>query len=368
MTRVRDLVLSGALAVGAIALTLGLLEAGLRLEARAGATRAERQRGSLGATVPAPGSRARLGQIIRISPNPRIVYELVPNLDVVFVQAPLVTNAEGFRGSSVPLARAPRTVRVVGLGDSVMFGWGVRWEDSYLARLQAELTSDFPGVSWEVVNTAVPGYNTAMEVETLEEKGLRYRPDLVILNFVGNDLGLPNFLVAQPDPLALDRSFLLDLVRSRLDRARGSGGLRLTPVPADVRRLGLDGASSERVPPAYRDMVGLDAWRREMERLAVLARAHGFEVVVLVHPEAPAFVKATCDALGFPVVETAAALRDYERRAGVGPEDESPLVLTPADPHPSPLGHQIIARVLGEYLKRSGLSRRLVARRGGPGS
>ena len=32
----------------------------------------------------------------------------------------------------------------------------------------------------EVINTAVSGYNTAMEVETLIDKGLQFEPDLVV--------------------------------------------------------------------------------------------------------------------------------------------------------------------------------------------
>jgi len=40
----------------------------------------------------------------------------------------------------------------------------------------------------------------------------------VILNFVGNDLGLPNFVEERPDVLSLRRSFLLDFVRASSPR------------------------------------------------------------------------------------------------------------------------------------------------------
>ena len=365
MMRARDLVLTGTLALGAVGLTVALLEAALRLEVHFADARTARQLQSIGVAVPAPGTRVRLGNIIRISPNPRIIYELIPNLDVVFLQVPLVTNADGFRGPAVPAARGSRTVRILGLGDSVMFGWGVRDEDGYLARLAAALDRDLPEVSWEIVNTAVPGYNTVMEIETLRDKGLRYGPDLVILNFVGNDLGLPNFIVPEPDELTLHRSYLLDFVRSRLESAqRARSGLEA--VPAELRHLGLDGGANERVPRRYRDLVGLKAWRGAMRHLSALASQHGFEVVVLAHPEAPPFVKEASRELGFPVIETATAVREYERAAGLTGGDDSPLVLTPADPHPSPLGNEIIARVLEQNLRKSGLAHRLIARRTGP--
>lgn len=100
---------------------LGLLalEAGARLRARFAAP------ASLDMARPGrvpPGGRARLGDIVRLSPDPRIVYELVPGLDVTFLDVPLRTNPSGFRGPLVPAERARPSVRVVGLGDSVMFG------------------------------------------------------------------------------------------------------------------------------------------------------------------------------------------------------------------------------------------------------
>lgn len=42
---------------------------------------------------------------------------------------------------------------------------------------------------WQVINTAVPGYNTAMEVELRKAVGSGYEPQIVVLGFVVNDLG-----------------------------------------------------------------------------------------------------------------------------------------------------------------------------------
>jgi hypothetical protein len=232
--RPRRLCASLVLAAVSTALGLAVLEAGLRARAHLAAP------AGLGTARPdpvPPGGRARLGHVVRLSPNPRIVYELVPGLDVVFLGVPLRTNADGWRGPAVAPERTRPAVRVVGLGDSVMFGWGVAEEDAFLFRLGAALEASHPAVAWEVVNTAVPGYNTVMEVETLEAKGLRFDPDVVVLNFVGNDLGLPNFVEERPDVLSLRRSFLLDFARAR------AGGTpearrRLVGVPAEAAASG----------------------------------------------------------------------------------------------------------------------------------
>jgi len=356
--RSRLLAASISLAVLSTLLGLVVLEAAMRARARFASP------AGLGTAQPGrvpPGGRARLGHIVRLSRDPRIVYELVPGLDVTFLGPPLRTNADGFRGPAVPPARTRPAVRVVGLGDSVMFGWGVSEEDSYLARLAPLMEATSAGVAWEVVNTAVPGYNTVMEVATLEAKGLRFDPDLVILNFVGNDLGLPNFVEERPDVLSLRRSFLLDFVRARL-RGHPEEGPRLVGVSPEDRRFAGE-ADLARVPRRYRALVGPQSWRAAMERLRELGRTRGFEVLVLAHPEVFGYARHTTQDLGFALVETGAAVRAWARERGLEDIQQPPLTLTPGDPHPSAIGHTIIATVLAECLRESGLADRLVARR-----
>jgi hypothetical protein len=359
--RPRRLCASLVLAAVSTALGLAVLEAGLRARAHLAAP------AGLGTARPdpvPPGGRARLGHVVRLSPNPRIVYELVPGLDVVFLGVPLRTNADGWRGPAVAPERTRPAVRVVGLGDSVMFGWGVAEEDAFLFRLGADLEASHPAVAWEVVNTAVPGYNTVMEVETLEAKGLRFDPDVVVLNFVGNDLGLPNFVEERPDVLSLRRSFLLDFARAR------AGGTpearrRLVGVPAEARRFGGE-ADLDRVPDRYRALVGPRAWRGAMDRLGALASARGFEVVVLGHPEVFDFVRDAAGELGFSLVETGGAVRAWARERGLHDIQSPPLTLTGADPHPSALGHALVAEALAGHFRSSGLADRLAARRRAP--
>jgi hypothetical protein len=352
----RRAALSIALALGSTGSGLAVLEAFFRLRAGlAGPADLRAVRGG----PPPPGARARLGDIVRPSADPKIVYELRPGLDVTFLGAPLRTNADGLRGPAIEARRTRPAVRVVGLGDSVMFGWGVSEEETYLARLPALLAST--GVAWEVVNTAVPGYNTVMEVETLEAKGLRFDPDLVVLNFVGNDFGLPNFVEERPDVLSLRRSFLLDFVRARLGGGPEAGP-RLVGVPPEQRRFGGE-ADLARVPVRYRGLVGQAPFRAAMERLGGLSRERGFEVVVLAHPELFGYARDVARELGFQVVETGAAVRAWAREHGIEDIRQPPLTVTAADPHPSAIGHAIIAEALAGHLRASGLAEGLAARR-----
>lgn len=68
------------------------------------------------------------------------------------------------------------------LGDSLAFGFEVADDETFSALLESR-------AGYEVVNLAVPGYGTDQEVIRLENEGMRFRPDVVILNVcLENDL------------------------------------------------------------------------------------------------------------------------------------------------------------------------------------
>jgi hypothetical protein len=211
------------------------------------------------------------------------------------------------------------------------------------------LSAARPGVRWEVVNTAVPGYNTVQEVETLAARFLGYVPDLVIVDYVGNDLTLPGFLKAPAPYLTTHKSFLWEFVRFRLQGISTSQDWRLrnaTGVPigeaAFAERLEED--TLRAVAPEYRDMVGLGAYREAMAKLSRLSRQHGFEVLVFttLHMDAP--VQGVCEALGLPVIENGERINQYMREQGIGSYRGSPM--TVEDGHPSAITHRLNAETL----------------------
>ena len=93
---------------------------------------------------------------------------------------------------------APSGPRVVALGDSYTFGWGVDDEHTYPAQLARLLrgTSGLENVS--VLNAGVPGFNTMQEASYLASRWDELRPDLVVLGFVMNDAEPPR--IAPRDP------------------------------------------------------------------------------------------------------------------------------------------------------------------------
>lgn len=298
------------------------------------------------------GTPVSFGQIIRLSKNPRIIYELIPQLSVYFTNRPLKVNAFGFRGEHVQIEKPPRTVRIVGLGDSLMFGWGIRDNEAYMALLGKKLNENYPSISWEIVNTAVPGYNTVMEVETLKQKGLAYRPDIVIIDYVINDTDLPNFIVERENYFSLRQSFIMKFINSRKLR---SVRVVVAPLHAQETRFEND---PRRVPAPYREMVGTSAVRNALHELSSLSKQHNFEVIVLSHSLLPQWIGDICRTLQFHRVETGPEWEKFVRTNNIS-EPERIWQLSKDDLHPSVIAHQVICHTLFQYLEESGLARKI---------
>jgi lysophospholipase L1-like esterase len=98
-------------------------------------------------------------------------------------------NALGFRDHERSLRKPEGAFRVLAVGDSVTFGWGVEVEEAWPLRLEQRLRRDLPGA--EVLNLGVGGYNPYTESALLRERGLAFEPDLVLVQFCINDLSDP---------------------------------------------------------------------------------------------------------------------------------------------------------------------------------
>lgn len=96
-------------------------------------------------------------------------------------------NSDGFRGREYSVDKPNNTFRVVVLGDSFTFGWGVNLEETYCYLLEQMLNEKYPEKKFEVLNFGVPGMNTASGVRRFKEKALKYNPDVVIIGFTDND-------------------------------------------------------------------------------------------------------------------------------------------------------------------------------------
>jgi hypothetical protein len=321
------------------------------------------------AQAPASMQSLRLGEIVQPSQYPGIVYELKPNVRGRFMRQPLLINSQGLRDYEYTRRKEPGTFRIVGVGDSSLFGWGVPMEDSGLKVLERRLNENSGGRKFEVINFGVPGYNTAMESETFLRRCLEYAPDLVILNFNTNDYDVPEFMLRPDDLATLRRSYLFELGYSLY---QGVMAVDREPPPLfDFRHRTIAEAQAARLdedpalPDEYRYMVGAKGVSRALERLAAAARERGIPFVVFdVKPYPgldPKYVRdelrdgqrelleRESRRLGFSFLNTYPYFMNYLKQH---PEANSQPVfaVSPADGHPNTLAHSINAQALLDHL------------------
>jgi hypothetical protein len=92
------------------------------------------------------------------------------------------TNAHGLRGvAEHAYAKPPGRQRILVLGDSFTFGDEVNDDETYCADLARMLPAA------EILNLGVHGYGHDQMLLYLQEEGVRYAPDVVLLGFVEYD-------------------------------------------------------------------------------------------------------------------------------------------------------------------------------------
>jgi hypothetical protein len=336
-----------ALACLSFLLTLAALEAGFRWRAHIqnGMALDEAIR-----TAPeiTPGSEVPMRAFLQLCANERIVYELRPDVSARFLGQPFTINAAGLRGPSHPVEKPAGTSRIVGIGDSYLYGWGLPDGQDCLSQLVALLGRNFPSQRWEGINTGVPGYTTVQEIETLAAKGLAYDPDIVLLAMVSNDLRLPKFL-DESDPFDFGRSFLLQaLAGADEDTGPGPDKIDAFFLPSDEISQGEDHGRSAR----------WEAFTAGLDRLKAMAQRDDFEVVVAYLTPRPRKWKADalklCADMGFHVVDVGVTYQAYAQERGVTDIADAGLTIGADDPHPSALANAIAAREILTLLEGAG--------------
>jgi hypothetical protein len=301
--------------------------------------------------------------------DPEVRYVLSPNQKGWVDDGFVTTNSRGFRGREVDVPKPSGRLRVVALGDSVVFGWGVNDADTVCEQLEQLFRARRPDVDVDVVNLAVPGYATRQEVALLQRNLAALQPDVVLLGFYENDL---------PDTMD-DKN----VSGTRINVAKPAEGqeLHMTPGPSSwierqARRSravyvashalkglmhrgeGKPGSSMELDLLEGRRSPELEtAWQRVSAQLKMLeasASDHGFAAGVVVLPPREQVLGLYPDS-------------DYQKRIGRMAEQVGMFVIDPLPAlkaragnkgalfipydrnHPSAVGHRLIAQTIMEY-------------------
>jgi len=126
-----------------------------------------------------------------------LVWELKPNytstfnnlldndsLEVIRVHI----NSFGYRGREIHYDAKDNETRVLVVGDSHAFGWGLEDDETFPVLLETLLNEKYEEKNWEIINLAVPGYDLNQKLSMLKIRGLKYDPDIVILQYDADDI------------------------------------------------------------------------------------------------------------------------------------------------------------------------------------
>jgi lysophospholipase L1-like esterase len=129
----------------------------------------------------------RYAKELKVLSEPNIGHEHQPQSSAQLYGVEIKTNKEGWRDYDYPLQKNNNTKRIMMLGDSLTFGWGVPFEQTMAKRLEKKFINGGHEQTVEVINTGVGNYNTAMEVNAFFKKGKKYNPDMILLMYYIND-------------------------------------------------------------------------------------------------------------------------------------------------------------------------------------
>jgi hypothetical protein len=97
-------------------------------------------------------------------------------------------SSQGFRSSEIG-PKSDGEFRILMLGDSFTFGYGVENDETISKVLENKLRDAMPGRHVTVINAGVVGYGPWQELLLLKQSGFELKPDLVIMQtFTNNDI------------------------------------------------------------------------------------------------------------------------------------------------------------------------------------
>lgn len=207
-----------------------------------------------------------------LEPDPELFWRLAPARTLPARGGPffgVISNRQGLREDHEIGARELKEIRILFLGDSCTFGYGLSYRDSFVHQTEVLLRNAFPGNRVECINAGVPGYTLFQGWRYLVTRGPALRPDLVVACFGVNDaarwdnlsdLAHYEAMVAARPPRGLGWSRLCQLLWGFGHRA---------PTPSN------DPPRSRLLPEEFRSLLG---------KLSETARQQNTKLLLLVWP------------------------------------------------------------------------------------
>ncbi len=286
-----------------------------------------------------------------------------PNSSYEWQGIPVEINSKGLRTPETPYEKPADTFRILNLGDSVVMGWGVREEETYGRRLEQWLNQQSDDdLRYEVINAGVPGWNLENALSYLQVEGLRYEPDIILLDLTTtNDIRGKSALLANSQPAVIqwlrDHTYFWPYltIQLRWFEARMNGRERIdviAPPTAPDKYYPLD-PNDEQWTKLWNQLLAIYQVAEENNvRLAIVLFPLEFQVLDENYSTLPQELLADkALGTGIPLLDLLPAFRQAcrEKLGGVC-QLEDRYLFADVWMHPSAYGHDVTATEIETFL------------------
>lgn len=296
------------------------------------------------------------GNLEIYQPDPALYWRLKPNQNCYtkIDRKPVHINSQGTRGPEFSPDKPPGTLRILSLGDSRTFGWGLSESETYTTRLQQLLQQQAAGSrAIETINAGVNAWGYPQLLVYLRDRALRYHPDFVIIGEANlwtqfSEKNSPEFVAKFMNRVRLKnflRHFALYHYVVEVKLASFYGRYRMKFIPVDPHQDALFKEQQQKDPEAL--------FRSAIEGLCRVALTNHIQPVLLY---LPTLTDLNTDNTNGVLI----AKRDVSRQLGVPLVDLTPdlkplgkeLYLEADVVHLNTRGNELVAQRLFEEIKR----------------
>lgn len=254
-----------------------------------------------------------------------------------------IVNEIGLRGPVPPLAKPAGTRRILYVGDSTAFGFGVPDDEAFWSLATREVGARHPEQIFEPLVAAAPGYSS-YQSRILVDRLLPYAPDWVVF-YVG----------AHNDERR--RSYYEDAAIPARAARRKATWHRLRTLQAGeflIDRLGRWVSKQVHVPNTFR-RVPPEAFDANMTAMIAAVRAAGARPLILVPPLSDSLVKRYPGTPAYHDILRRVAAEQNVPSVELQPvfteQEQTAVYRTGDDVHPSPLGQRLIAHAIARAIE-----------------
>ena len=257
-------------------------------------------------------------------------------------------NQAGFRDTHHQVSRDSGGRRLLVVGDSYAYGWGIKKVEDRFGELLALRLGERTGTEWESINASRPDTHTLDHLSFLQSM-LMYKPDLIVLLYFFNDIdylrsGAPREGVSEAPTSWFDRAKPLRLL------FKNSFLFQELYLRFRLMSYQFSKSGENRYDP-YRDGALLERHIGDLSRFVSMGVGTGafvvvvpFDILTVADAEARlryrSFVERTTKA-GIPILPIANAFTDHQY---------GQLTVNTLDPHPNEHANRLAAEAVDTQL------------------